>query len=414
MAPRGGARQPTRIFAVSESNPDTVLSFDSLSAAAKGLQVAGHSIVRKALMHGEVLNGYKLSPLPESVVPAKVSNIVQSDERQRVFTFMEEVDELFRGSKVRYTSQEPVLVSVYDIIKVITGCSNPHMSYATLQQHYQELISQFRTYQFTGSGERPTPVCTVPQVIELINVLSGVRAARFRSAGAKVLVRFLGGDETLIDEVRENSERMAQLASTSNEENTNSVRMFELPNGMTGANAERSFMLSPSMQGKTVADMRGPCTYLIVFQYQDKPAIKFGWSKDFHKRIKDHHRMYPQMRVWWAIQCTYSEVAEKTETLFKGKMEAYLEQVQLGAKTSTEVLIGVSPEMAEQQMQAAFDTVICENSMNNPLALKELELKKLALELEISKQEVAKQQAETEKLRIMLELHRQGVSVPLP
>ena len=417
MPPRGGQRTATKLMATSESNPDQVVSYDSLSAAAQALGVH-HSTIGRALDKGTVVNGFKLMRLEAPQQSETTVNDIPSPF-DGVFTLWEGVDELFKGSKIRYTNEEPVNVSVFDVIRTITATTNPHLTYARLQQEFAEVLTQFGLHQFSGMGERPTPVCTVSQVIELINVLPGVRAGRFRRAGAKVLVRFLGGDDTLIDEVRENAERMAQVASTSNGDNP--MQMFQLPNGMTGANAACSLMLSPSMQGKTVADMRGPCTYLILFQYKDKPAIKFGWSKDLQKRIKDHHRLYPLMRVWWAIQCTYSEVAESTERLFKGKMGAYVEQVQLGSKTSTEVLIGVAPEVAEQQMQAAFDTVTCENSMNNPIVMKELELKKLALELELSKQEVAKQQSETEKmalenerLRLMLELHRQGVSVPLP
>lgn len=405
MPPRGGQRIATKLMATSETNPDQVISYDSLSAAAQALGVH-HSTIGRALDKGTVVNGYKLRRLE---APAQETDVVALPQptQQGVLTLWEEVDEMFKGSKIRYTTEEPKKVSVFDVIQTVTGITNPRVTFANLQQQQAAVVNQFYNYKFSGMGERPTPVCTVPQVIELINVLPGARATRFRAAGAKVLVRFLGGDETLIDEVRENSERMTQLATTSNEDNTNPVRMFELPNGMTGANAACSLMLSPSMQCKTVADMRGPCTYLIMFQYQDKPAIKFGWTKDLHKRIKDHHRMYPQMRVWWATQCTYSEVAEKTERLFKGKMGAYVEQVQLGSKTSTEVLVGVSPEVAEQQMQDAFDTVACENSMHNPLAMKELEIKKLAVENE-------KMALENERLRLMLELHRQGVSVPLP
>ena len=397
MPPRGGQRTATKLMAVSESNPDQVVSYDSLSAAAKALEVH-HSVIGRALERGTAVNGFKFRRLETPTTQDTVTEIAPQPTQQGVLTLWEEVDELFKGSKIRYTRDEPIKVSVFDVIRTVTGVTNPRCAFASLQQQYAEVVAETYHFQFSGMGERPTPVCTVPKMIELINVLPGARAARFRSAGAKVLVRFLGGDETLIDEVRENAEHMAQVASTSNGENP--MQMFQLPNGMTGANATCSLMLSPLMQGKTVADMRGPCTYLILFQYRDKPAIKFGWTKDLQKRIKDHHRMYPQMRVWWAIQCTYSEVAESTERLFKGKMSAYLEQVQLGTKTSTEVLIGVSPEVAQQQMQAAFDTVACENSMHNPLAMKELEIKKMALE--------------NERLRLMLELHRQGVSVPLP
>lgn len=48
-------------------------------------------------------------------------------------------------------------------------------------------------------------------MIELINLLPGERAARFRQAGAKVLVRVLGGDETMVDEIRDNAAKIEQV-----------------------------------------------------------------------------------------------------------------------------------------------------------------------------------------------------------
>jgi hypothetical protein len=403
MPPRGGQRIATKLMATNVSNPDQVRSYDSLCAAAKAFEVH-HSAISRAIDKGTVVNGFQFRRLE---APAQDTDDVPLPQptQQGVLTLWEEVDEMFKGSKIRYTTEQPVKVSVFDVIQTITGITNPRVTFANLQHQHADVVNQFYTHTFSGMGERSTPVCTVPQMIELINILPGVRAARFRCAGAKVLVRFLGGDETLIDEMRENAERMEQVASTSDGDNP--MQMFQLPNGMTGANAACSMVLSPSLQGKTVADIRGPCTYLILFQYNDKQAIKFGWTKDLKKRIRDHYRQYPQMRVWWAVQCTYNELAEKTESLFKGKMTAYLEQIKLGGKVSTEVLVGVSPEVAEQQMQAALETVSCENSMYNPLALKELEIKKMVVENE-------KMVLENEKLRLLLELHRQGVSIPIP
>lgn len=268
--------------------------------------------------------------------------------------------------------------------------------------------SKFYNLQFSGAGERPTPVCTVPKMIELINVLPGDRATKFRVAGAKVLVRFLGGDDSLVEELRENAERMEAIA---HEGQSNTMNMFELPKGMTGANAVCSLMLSPSMQGKTVADMRGACTYLLLFKHQGELAIKFGWTKDLQKRVRDHYRVYPDMRIWAAWMCRFQEVAVETEKLFKGKMGAYIKEVQVGSKLRTEVLVGVEPKDAEAQMQDAVDTVTSELSMHNPMAIKELEIQKLQIELELSKQRTLQQQGEvelakqeTERLRLMLQL----------
>jgi hypothetical protein len=403
MPPRGGARHPTRIIAVNESNPDEILTFESLTAATRHFQVPHHSKIQRALQNGTPVNGFKLSQFnaEEQETTHNTTVVPQEHPQQSVFTLWEEVDELFKGSKIRYTTEEPKLVSVIDIIRIITGLCNPRNVLAKLQQEMSEVVCRLDNLQFNGAGERPTPVCTVPQMIELINVLPGTRAAKFRAAGAKVLVRFLGGDDSLVEELRENAERMEAIA---HEGQSNPMNAFELPKGMIGANAVCSLMLSPIMQGKTVADMRGACTYLLLFKHQGELAIKFGWTKDLQKRVRDHYRVYPDMRVWAAWMCRFQEVAVGSETLFKGKMTAYLQQIQLGSKVSTEVLMGVEPKDAEAQMQDAVDTVTSEMSMHNPMAMKELEIQKLQIELELSKQRTLQQQVEVERLRLMLQL----------
>lgn len=404
MPPKGGPRHAIKIIAINENNPDDVLSFDSLTAAAKGLNITHHGIIGRALSKDTIVNGYRLSQLNEDTITNDSQTMTTTDTTQSTgtLTLWEEVDDMFKGCKIRYTTDEPKQVSVYDVIKAMTGYTNARVAYATVQQNHVEVVRNFTTFQFSGSGERPTPVCTVPQIIELINVLPGTRAARFRVAGAKVLVRFLGGDDTLIDELRENAERMEVIAQDGE---SHPMNAFQLPSGMTNANAVCTLMLSPNMQGKTVADMRGACTYLLLFKYQEQLAFKFGWTKDLQKRVREHYRVYPNMRIWGAWMCQFQEVAVETEKLFKGKMGAYVHEVQIGNKTSTEVIVGVSPEEAEQRMQEAVETVTSESSIHNPIVLKELELKKLAIQLELAKEE-------NEKLRLQLQLqqckHEQG------
>jgi hypothetical protein len=251
-------------------------------------------------------------------------------------------------------------------------------------------------------------------LIELINLLPGERAARFRQAGAKVLVRVLGGDETLVDEIRENAAKMEQIAAATAAEDAEPHPMstFQLPNGLTGANAVCSLMLSPNMHGKTVADFRkSPCTYIILFKHEDKAAIKFGWTKNLKERIKEHNRMYPDMKVWCAFDCKYSEIAEETEKLFKGKMTAYLHTIQLetkdgNGKPSTEVLWDVTPEVAEKQMQDALNMVTKESSTEDHKAVKELDLRALELQVELEK-------TRNQRLQLLLDLKRAGVDVSM-
>jgi hypothetical protein len=399
MPPRGGPRQATKILATNATNPDDVHSYDSLTATAKALDVCGHSTVKRALQKGTILNGYYITLLPisEDDTDNNLTEVVSQNHTE--FTFFDEVDDMFKGQKIRYTKEQPIQVSVLDVIRVITGTTNPHLTYSRLQLQYTEVLTNCEIYQFSGAGERLTPVCSVQTMIELINLLPGQRAARFRQAGAKVLVRVLGGDETLIDEIRENATKM-ELA-TETEENS-PMCMFQLPEGLTGVNAVCSVMLSPSMQGKTVADFRKPCTYLIVFNHNDQVAIKFGWTKNLKERVREHYNTYPDMKVWCALNCKTIECADGTERLFKGKMSAYLQTIQVekkngDSKPSTEVLFNVTPEKAEEQMRDAFDTVSTECSVSNDLEIKDKEIKKLELELA--------------KFNTILELKRLGVDV---
>ena len=413
MAPKGGARQPIKVIATNETNPDDIKTFDSLTSAAKGVNAPGHNTIKRHLKTGEVYNGYRLSMLepPTTLQEVPTSTTIDPESHHNEFTFFDEVDDLFKGQKVRYTREQPLQVSVFDIIRVVTNSAYPHKIYSRLQIQYPEVWKGCpNLIKFSGSGEKPTPVCNVQTMIELINLLPGERAARFRQAGAKVLVRVLGGDETLVDEIRDNATRMEQnaMATSSEDVEPHPMNMFQLPDGLTGTNAVCSLMLSPNMKGKTVADFRKcPCTYLILFKHEDKAAIKFGWTKNLKERVKEHNRMYPDMKVWCAINCKYSECAEETEKLFKGKMSAYLQTIQLEtkdgpSKPSTEVLFNVAPEVAEKQMHAALETVFNETSIHNPILL-------MQLQIELEKTRATSLQAENERMRLLIEMHQCGI-----
>ncbi|GAQ92824.1 hypothetical protein KFL_011570020 [Klebsormidium nitens] len=66
-------------------------------------------------------------------------------------------------------------------------------------------------YQFEGTGQRPTSVTCARGLGTIINLLPGKRAAQFRLKCADVVVRYFGGDETLVGEIRLNREAQSQL-----------------------------------------------------------------------------------------------------------------------------------------------------------------------------------------------------------
>lgn len=318
-----------------------------------------------------------------------------------VYTFFEEVDELFRGQNIRYTRETPPKVSVYDVIRVITGTTNPHIVYARLKETHAGALTNSLVFLFEGQGQHPTPITDAAGIIEIINLLPGTRAARFRKAGARVLVRVLGGDETLVTEIRENAGRLEALATDSGA--PHHMLQFKLPEGCNISMAQRAHLFSPSMDGKTVCDFVGPCTYILLFTHEEKLAIKFGSSRNVKERMREHARTYPDMRVWCVIECSSVEHAEETESLFKDKMASFLFSVTLppNQHTYTEVLLNVPPEVAEQHMRSAHDIVMQRCTSNTELEFKRLEIEKLKIEAEMMKLEV-------EKMRLEIELKRIG------
>ena len=107
-----------------------------------------------------------------------------------------------KDQRIRATAECPKRVAVYDVIKVITGNVNPHDTWNNLSCKFPEELGQTEFYTFPGKGRQTTPVVGARGLVTLMNLLKGDSAARFRAAEADVLVRYLGGDLSLIAEVQ--------------------------------------------------------------------------------------------------------------------------------------------------------------------------------------------------------------------
>ena len=105
--------------------------------------------------------------------------------------------------KVRATpNQEYALM---DIGMAVTGknASEAARDVRIVCERYPEVEHRMLDFKFAGQGQRvPTKVGNLAKVIEYIMLLPGLTAARIRMEASKILVRYLGGDLKLIDEVR--------------------------------------------------------------------------------------------------------------------------------------------------------------------------------------------------------------------
>ena len=109
--------------------------------------------------------------------------------------------------RIRKTPETPPRVSVYDVIGAITGLptsSNCSQAWARLKERHPEVITFCDDFQFPGQGQRPIPVADARGITEIIMLLPGNAAASFRKKSADVVVRYIGGDPSLVEEIAAN------------------------------------------------------------------------------------------------------------------------------------------------------------------------------------------------------------------
>ena len=105
--------------------------------------------------------------------------------------------------KIRF-DRESKRGSVLDVVQLVTKCSQDNASkvFQRLSEHHPDLRASRMDFKFPGQGQRPTPVANVVTLCEIAWLLPGLNAAIFRKEGAATLCRALGGDLTLIDEIK--------------------------------------------------------------------------------------------------------------------------------------------------------------------------------------------------------------------
>lgn len=112
------------------------------------------------------------------------------------------MDALLKSGDVRTTDEEKTRFALIDVLKHILNCTDSAASKTLrrLEQKHPEVIAICGTFKFKGPGQRDTNVVDIRGLVTILNLMPGKRAAEFRAKSADILVRYLGGDETLIPE----------------------------------------------------------------------------------------------------------------------------------------------------------------------------------------------------------------------
>jgi hypothetical protein len=87
------------------------------------------------------------------------------------------------------------------LIAAITGSRNPAEIVLRLKRDYHDFMKSLDRVKFWGKGQRPIPVANAREAVEITLMLPGKKATEFRKQCATLVCRYLGGDETLVDEM---------------------------------------------------------------------------------------------------------------------------------------------------------------------------------------------------------------------
>lgn len=104
-------------------------------------------------------------------------------------------------------------VSAIDVIKLLINTGgNPQENWSWVQRTFPEIKRSVIPFKFQGSGQRETATLDAKSLVFLINVFPEKRAAYFRMFSADLVVRYLGGDQTLISEIQKNAELQRNIS----------------------------------------------------------------------------------------------------------------------------------------------------------------------------------------------------------
>lgn len=344
-------------------------------------------------------------------------------------------DGIFQGKENEIRITENNMISVFDFIKVAGGQENPRDTWYDIEQKYKnELVGFSDKFQFQGKGQRKTPVISVQGMVKLLFLLPGETAKQFRSKSAETMIRYLGGDLTLIDEIKKIDQE-----HINNPNNIAQVFRNEVNSSSSNCQIKLVFnqdQINTSNKLITHYGDKNNIFYMFSFLFNEEYYAKFGIVHEvrgFHNRVQEHIKEFDYICFHNIMHCsniTKVEADFKETALFnlnkvkipKKNAGNHIEIIKLSEIITTEVIkqemIKVAgdrmidpPPMYQQENEVESNctgsgttkfTLDIEKErtkqMEIQLEIKKLELEMKKLELNVNKeikQEVNENQEDT-------------------
>jgi hypothetical protein len=325
------------------------------------------------------------------------------------------------GVKVRKTDENPPRVSIHDLIEAILGQKDRKV-WERLEESNPQVVALNHHFKFKGQGQRPTPVTDAKGVVMILNLLPGHRAAQFRLKCADVIVRYLGGDMSLINEIKTINE--AQNSSPENSPMTFFAQSIDIPKVKSVTNiidmrAPQFYIRLVEGKWSNVHPIGRPDLALSAEELGKSIVLKIGHQGESTGRQTQHIAVFKNSKVLDSfLTPSHALVEQKAKDYWKNNLELYEGSYDEKNIRDTELLVIKSQE---QYMSYVHYIQRLINSLETSIELKlemektkqaELEVQRVEIESEVRKAEL---QAQVEMKRIeydMLKLQIENKIVP--
>ena len=337
---------------------------------------------------------------------------------------------LFHGKELNFRiTADQKWVSAFDIIQYAGGQKYPQKVWERLMETYKNEITTICRY--SKFGKKGTPVVNAKGLVKLLMWIPGDLAKQFRSTAANILVRYLGGDTTLCQEI----ETINELHIASPNNNGSIFRNDET--------VQKNLLFTQDQlnNSKNLLTYFGEKTnifYMFLIYSNGKFYIKFGivHLRDFKVRFMEHCKEFNTENICcvFAIQC--KEVT-KLESEFKKTLFYMLNKKEIqksngsgfhteifeldsditSNKIKTEIMKVVGDRIIDPPPTYSYNpTQICNLDIEKEKTLQEKErtkqieesekTKRLQIEFEMKKMEQFEESEKNKRLQIEFEMKK--------
>ncbi|MDD4938242.1 MAG: hypothetical protein PHX34_04500 [Candidatus Shapirobacteria bacterium] len=292
-----------------------------------------------------------------------------------------------RETELRITDDKK-WVSAFDLIKLVGDQKQPHKTWYDIEIHHPEVYTFCINFKFKGSGQRETPVLNAQGVVMVLQLIPGRIAAQFRMQCGNIIVRYLGGDQTLINEI--------QTINQYHEDNPNNVASIFRQSDIVQENQQKIKWISQlDINEHNRLLLKYHDNLSVVYQALcgmdvDNLKVMYGCThgrRFFCTRVNEHEKECPVFLLFDVRAVTNGPAVEKafySNPLVKMNKSS----MQTRTKNQTEFIEIVDGITKSTLSNLMLESAIRLDMLDEPLppAYKEIEHPSLAIEQERTKQ----------------------------